>query len=126
MNGRELIEEERKRQIEVEGWSLVDDDRYVKQELLHAGKAYEMAAAYEMANGVQLTAVPSRWPWHPEWWKPVGGPVRLLEKAGALYLAEADRCERDGNRLGAMWNRGRASRCARVIDELQGTEEEGK
>lgn len=126
MTGRELIEEERKRQIEVEGWTLIGDDDHELEQLRHAGKAYEKEARFQAERGMVSAFLPTCWPWHRDWWKPVGGPVRLLEKAGALYLAEAERCDRRGDSLRAMWNRGRAARCARVIDELQGTEEDGK
>lgn len=116
--GMQRIEEERQRQIEVEGWTLIEDDRYELEQLRHAGSSYEIAAAFELFNGERFVPPPLKWPWNRDWWKPVGGPVRLLEKAGALYLAEAERYDRREDSLRAIWNRGRAARCAYVIDQI--------
>lgn len=78
MTGIELIEQERTRQIEVEGH---DNDR-----IKYAGNELEQAASAYENNRVSL------WPWGLESWKPTpDDPVRQLVKAGALYQAEADR-----------------------------------
>jgi hypothetical protein len=78
MTGLELIAQERKRQIEVEGFTR-DDVFYKTNELEQA------ALAYENNSYVQ-------WPWSDKWWKPTpDNPVRQLIKAGALFQAEADR-----------------------------------
>lgn len=103
----EPILAERRRQIEREGWSPEQDDRFVGGELLRAAAVYHEQAVH---GGVRLvrrpTAYPSRhgfigrvesvplgWPWAARWWKP-RGPRRDLERAGALCLAEIERLRR--------------------------------
>jgi hypothetical protein len=120
--GIQQIEDERLRQVEAEGYTSEHDDRYVNDELKRAGACYEgIGASGEYDPNV---SPPADWPWAPEWWKPQGGAIRCLVKAGALYLAEMHRLERMcGKRppLAYIWMRARVSRCARRIDELQGS-----
>jgi len=75
--GVELIADERKRQVEAEGWTPEHDDKYSSNELIRAGGCYANA--------------PYSWPWSAEWWKPSDDPIRNLVKAGALIAAEIDR-----------------------------------
>ena len=94
MNGIERIAAERKRQIEVEGWSLERDGRYRASELAFAASSYALPpSARNLFPSAR--AVPLFWPWADEWWKPggssIGGRVRDLEKSGALIAAEIDR-----------------------------------
>ncbi len=87
MTTREIFAKERQRQIEEEGWTDERDDQYRHRQLVKAAYAYIEAAD----DGSETQ--PLIWPWSPEWWKP-STPERNLEKAGALFLAEADRIRR--------------------------------
>ncbi|MFB8340941.1 MazG-like family protein [Brucella cytisi] len=71
---------ERRRQIEVEGWTPQDDDKQTDSEMAHA------AACYALNNA-------SVWPYSISWWKPTDHR-RNLVKAGALILAEIERLDR--------------------------------
>lgn len=77
-----LIETERKRQIQVEGWTSEHDDEHKSGELGHAASAYY----YNDASYFP-------WDWNDDWFKPTTRK-RDLEKAGALTQAEIDRLER--------------------------------
>lgn len=90
MQGLELILAERKRQIEVEGYTPEHDDIYPIGELEKAGLAYEKSAAMERETGTPYLVAPGCWPWRASWWKPKGGILRQLAKAGALYAAEGE------------------------------------
>jgi hypothetical protein len=76
---------ERRRQIEVEGWTPEHDDKHSTQELAFA------AACYVLAD--QGDAPPAVWPWDTSWWKPKDQRCNLI-KAGALILAEIERLDR--------------------------------
>ncbi len=79
---------ERRRQIEVEGWTPEHDDaEHLPDELALA------AASYICAD--EGDAPPAIWPWDRAWWKP-STPRRNLVKAGALILAEIERLDRMG------------------------------
>ena len=88
--GAKLINEERKRQIEVKGFDSKHDELSSRwnrpnQRILNGSKLKQAASAYEK-NSVHL------WPWGKEYWKPTPDNfIRQLTKAGALYKAEADR-----------------------------------
>lgn len=90
----EMIMEERKRQVSAEGWTAAHDDAHRNEELKSAALCYEEAARVEFITGRPFDCYPSDWPWDLDWWKPHGGVVRLLVKAGALHQAEHDRCNR--------------------------------
>lgn len=85
-----MIEDERRRQIAGEGHDPAADRRYVHGELAHAAAAYAYGAAGE---GHYILAECSLWPdrWDPAGYKP-SSPARDLIKAGALILAELERC----------------------------------
>jgi hypothetical protein len=89
MNGAELIAAERKRQIEVEGWTPEHDDSFKDGVLSDAGAAYALASRL---HDEQLAL--EIWPFDLEWWKPTDDPVRQLVKAGALIAAEIDKLQR--------------------------------
>ena len=98
MTGIEIIAEERRRQIEEEGWTAEHDDTQNGfGELADAAACYAMHAA-DIACGPDcvLTSDPAGcWPWEDcEWWKPSANPIRDLAKAGALIAAEIDRIQR--------------------------------
>lgn len=85
-SGRKLIEAERQRQIQSEGWTPEHDDK-------HGVELLEMAAlSYRDAVG-EDSVQPAHWPWDAKWWKPKSRQ-RNLERAGALYQAAADVAER--------------------------------
>lgn len=82
--GIELIAEERKRQIEVEGWTSEHDAIHQDEELCYAAKCYIEAP--------HIIGVPPSWPWDLNWFKPnPDDRVRELVKAAALIAAEIDR-----------------------------------
>jgi hypothetical protein len=88
----QLIEAERKRQIEVEGWSAEHDDRHDDGEMLSAATLY-----YQHATGgsisYSIAGCPIGWPWDEKWWKPKDSKRDLI-RAGALCLAEQERLDR--------------------------------
>ncbi len=94
---------ERARQIEVEGWTPEHDDKYVSSALADAAAAYAMSP--EMRRRSRLAAglptdengYPACWPFDTEWWKP-GDRCRMLQKAGALIIAELGRIYRAAER----------------------------
>jgi len=81
-----LISDERKRQIEVEGWTSQHDDQQTVFELSRAACAY--------LNNSRTDDVKRFWPWDWKWWKPSEDRIRNLVKAGALIAAEIDRLQR--------------------------------
>lgn len=93
-----MILEERLRQISEEGWSIEHDDRHLLGDLARAAACYAIADCPSMINGKTERdyIIRSIWPWEAKWFKP-GDPVRNLEKAGALILAEIERLLRKGN-----------------------------
>jgi hypothetical protein len=92
----EEIDAERRRQIDVEGFSAKHDDRHGNRELLCAALAYLDHARAHGGADVDVSASmyqgfppPRDWPWDPIWWKPKN-PRRDLIRAGALILAQRD------------------------------------
>ncbi len=82
------VQAERKRQVEVEGWTPEHDDEHNGGELADAAACYALSAA-----GWSTYAARERWPWPLEWWKP-STARRDLVKASALALAEIERLDR--------------------------------
>jgi hypothetical protein len=82
--GGDLIAAERQRQITAEEYTASHDAEHDSGELASAAACY----AWYSVGGSRPVA---RWPWDERWWKPKGGPVRNLVKAGALIVAEIDR-----------------------------------
>lgn len=89
---------ERRRQIEVEGWSHEHDDRHDMGELASAGAAYAGCAGVSDENNKQP---PPGWPWERDWWKP-DGFRRDLVKACALIVAEGEKFDRNRKRKPAL------------------------
>lgn len=79
---------ERRRQIEVEGWSPEHDDAHQECALAVAGANYAM-----WARSGHCGQTPPAWPWDRAWWKPADFR-RNLVKAAALILAEGERHDR--------------------------------
>lgn len=98
MNGIESIAAERRRQIEVEGWTPEHDDQHQSGELAEAAACYARAAS-DPEGLTPFECLPTFWPWGREWYKP-GNPRRALVKAGALIAAEIDRLDRAAAILG--------------------------
>jgi hypothetical protein len=99
--GIELIAEERRRQIEVEGWTAEHDATHVNDEMARAAAVYALPYPLRGRRLLIDGGAPSHWPiqtWSKEWFKPapedtlIGeGRIRELAKAGALIAAEIDR-----------------------------------
>lgn len=94
-SGIELIAEERQRQIEVEGWSLMHDEGHGAGELAMAAMCYAMEPIWRPAG-----IAPMGWPWvtgEPnDGFKPSpDNRIKELCKAGALIAAEIDRLQND-------------------------------
>ena len=90
-DGIDHIAAERRRQIEEEGWTAENDDRYTDGSLALAGASYATTVDPDIKDDEYP---PSFWPWAPRWWKPSDDPIRNLVKAGALIAAEIDRLDR--------------------------------
>jgi len=93
-SGVEIIEIERKRQIEEEGHSSIHDDSYKNEQLAYAAAAYTIPLTSRRGWSMWL------WPWRGYYFKPcidpydVEGRVHELAKAGALIASEIDRLQR--------------------------------
>ncbi|MBN3738059.1 hypothetical protein G3N62_05640 [Burkholderia sp. Tr-20355] len=80
---------ERRRQINVEGFTPERDD-----EVLADGVLAEAAGSYALhAYSQRCAFTPAWWPWARAWWKP-GTPRQMLVKAGALILAAIEQIDR--------------------------------
>ncbi|MFA9288248.1 hypothetical protein ACCQ08_26055, partial [Comamonas sp. SY3] len=79
---------ERARQIGKEGYVPEADDSYVDAELAAAAATYAL-----LATGADGWRVDDHWPWAQDSLKK-GDARRMLEKAGALILAEMERLDR--------------------------------
>lgn len=92
MNGIESIAAERKRQIEIEGWTAEHDDQHTDKSLAAAAVAYAMPHV-----SPDRVSFPPRvfWPlnWNTKWYKPKDRRSNLV-RAGALIAAEIDRLDR--------------------------------
>lgn len=94
MTGVDLIEAERLRQIDVEGWTFEHDDQHDGCEMTYAAVCYANYALKRIESGKHYGFQPKLWPWDSKWWKPDLDPIRNLVKAGALIAAEIDRLQR--------------------------------
>ena len=90
--GIAAIADERRRQIEQEGWTAEHDDKYDNFELVWAGITYAHHASIRNDRERAQTR-PSGWPWADTWWKPTTRRGELV-KSGALIAAEIDRLDR--------------------------------
>lgn len=112
--GADLIKNERKRQIEQEGFTQEHDLVQIQNELSYAAVCYAHpnhcyvkkkddnpsgfpvvtleGAAAPQGDGEYLIVPPAFWPWAPSAWKPCPNDrIRELTKAGAIIAAEIDR-----------------------------------
>lgn len=106
-SGKDRIESERQRQALELGYGAGNDDAYTKFELSKAAACYYDCARIQLRKlpetkieDMELEAfrVQREWPWNTLAWKPSADPLRNLEKAGALMLAEAERLRRKGEK----------------------------
>lgn len=101
--GIEIIAAERERQITAEGCSAAHDAAHIGGEMADAAACYAHVAAIEARGPLTKDHMEiimdgfgePTWPWEPEWFKPQGGRLRNLAKAGALIAAEIDRIQRE-------------------------------
>lgn len=92
--GIERIAEERKRQIEKEGWSQEHDSAYGNSELVKAAVCYAFDEFDRGPRNSAFGVLTKLWPWDWKWWKPTPyNRIRELEKAGALIASEIDRIQ---------------------------------
>jgi hypothetical protein len=103
--GSERIADERRRQVEKEGWTPGHDDHHTDGDLVLAAVCYAAHAIghrlFEKDDNDTYVRFYDPWPWNYEDDKrpmAIGGGedglrarLRLLEKAGALIAAEIDR-----------------------------------
>lgn len=86
LTGAELIALERKRQQEVEGYSVEDDLKYnLSDDLVWAAEAY-LRSSVDPADSKYAAKL---WPWGKSTFKPKDA-VRDLTRAGALIAAAID------------------------------------
>jgi hypothetical protein len=93
VTGAELIAAERRRQIEVEGWTPEHDREHRPDELAQAAACYALPVPFRRLDlrGTSWQLLRHLWPWASDWWKPTPhNRVRELVKAGALIAAEID------------------------------------
>lgn len=85
---------ERRRQIDLEGYTTERDDQYVNGELSEAAAAYAFwSFTSRLLPPNRKLEPPASWPWDREHWKPTT-QRHMLIKAGALILAELERLDR--------------------------------
>jgi len=115
-SGIEIITDERKRQLEVEGWTPEHDAKHTDGELAEAASVYagfatsiivpvdnvfsndrnvhKVAEALKGTDACMLIPKTHRWPFDKEWYKPTpDNRIKELAKAGALIAAEIDRIQ---------------------------------
>ena len=85
-----LIDKERRRQVETEGYTLASD-----VECHDDGELALAAACYAIPSDKRtLMDFFKVWPWAKVWWKPsTGDRKREIIKAGALLVSEWDRLD---------------------------------
>jgi hypothetical protein len=99
MSAIDDIAAERRRQIEVEGWTPEHDAKYTDGELSVAAAVYAVGAATEDSHSWAIEAASkgtikdsTPWPWDSSWHKPTTRR-RDLVKAAALLAADIDRMD---------------------------------
>jgi len=96
-DGASLIARERRRGVEVEGYTAAHDAEHRHGQLAAAAITYADVALVRItylpeAQEREITEImANRWPFEEEWFKPAVDPVDNLVKAGALIAAEIDR-----------------------------------
>jgi len=99
VNGVERIAAERKRQIEVEGWTAEHDEEHEDGELALAASLYaapDHVRLFDVMGSLKAGyfRFEDPWPWNKDWDKrKKHSRMRRLEIAGALIAAEIDRLQ---------------------------------
>lgn len=88
--GADLIREERRRQIEQEGYDAMHDRHHTPEVLAEAATAYALHGDPRLRIDAHMF-----WPWSDEFWKPKD-KLRNLVRAGALIAAAIDRLQKEG------------------------------
>lgn len=93
----EEIAAERKRQIEIEGWTAGHDDEHSSGEMARASAVYVLHGVENLHGAFTIlrwgNVLYHLWPWSREWWKPSTNRRNLI-KAAALIVAEIERIDR--------------------------------
>jgi hypothetical protein len=94
----EEVAAERRRHVEVEGWTEAHDDEHGNGELARAAAAYAFhSSAHSYGNDRRLFDIVriarKLWPWGAGWWKPKDARRDLI-RAAALIVAEIERIDR--------------------------------
>lgn len=85
---------ERRRQIDIEGWTQGHDDAHSDGELARAASCYAYHGSWSASDRQKMAnRFPQNWPWDRRWWKPKDAR-RDLVKAAALIIAEIERLDR--------------------------------
>lgn len=93
------IAAERRRQIEVEGFTPDHDAYHANGEIARAAACYAWLAGIPWDRSVRIADVlcaregTPQWPWEPSWWKPKDRRRDLI-RAAALIVAEIERLDR--------------------------------
>ncbi|EPX83463.1 hypothetical protein [Salipiger mucosus] len=88
------VDDECRRQVEVEGWTAENDDRYFAGRLAAAGGTYALQAADTlMGRPAPEREIPRTWSMDPKAWKPKDARRDLI-RALALGVAELKRMQR--------------------------------
>lgn len=92
--GKVLAEvgEERRRQVEVKGFTATHDDAYLRGTMARAAACYAVYLFPSLAIDTG-TIVNRIWPWDWKWWKPKN-QRRDLIRAAALIVAEIESMDR--------------------------------
>jgi hypothetical protein len=94
------IAAERRRQIEVEGWTPEHDDYHEDGEMAAAASCYALPP--DEREGILKgkrghlswsNGAPVNWPWDVSWWNPGDRRFELV-RAAALIVAEIERLDR--------------------------------
>ena len=92
----EEIAAERRRQVEVEGWTADHDDAHGSGEIAGAAACYAMHNLHIGNNVLGRNVrqiIRDLWPWSADWWKPKNHRADLV-KTAALIIAEIERLDR--------------------------------
>lgn len=101
------IRNERRRQVEQEGWTPEHDDKHIHGQMALAAASYAIKAADtwpvqasvrvsfggNSQHAGQFVLATMMWPWAERLWKPKGARADLV-RAAALIVAEIERIDR--------------------------------
>lgn len=91
------IAAERRRQIEVEGFTVFHDDYWRRGQLARAASDYAAIGLWDYSSPEAVENlqyfVPTTWPFDRRWWKPKSRRRDLI-RAAALIVAEIERLDR--------------------------------